>query len=210
LLRSSAYATRRILAKVIGKPLHRENARILYSPFNDPDDGFSVDAGMTRGVLPLALPIAKPACHVLVKTAHLPSMGHRCPSVKTLVPQGCGYPSAMAKRKPRGVIESIIGDNLDALMRFRADLSTNHKVAKKADVPPRTIGRIRNAEVSCSVDTLPKVAKVFGIEPWHLLIPKYDPANPPVRHLTQAERQLYANLRATAKQIEEREEVKVK
>lgn len=124
------------------------------------------------------------------------------------MPQCGAYPPYVAKRKSRGVVESIVGNNLDALMRHFKDLSTNHRVADKAKIPARTVGRIRNAEVSCSLDTLAKIARVFAVEPWHLMVPNYDPANPPVRTITQIERQLYASMRAAAQQIEDGEKVK--
>lgn len=122
------------------------------------------------------------------------------------MPRSTPYIQGMAKRKPRGVIESILGNNLDALMVYRKELSTNHKVANKIKIPARTVGRIRNAESSCSIDTLAKLARAFSIEPWHLLIPNYDPANPPVRTMTQAERNLYASMRRAAQQLDIKEE----
>lgn len=113
------------------------------------------------------------------------------------------YPLGVAKRKLRGVIESIVGENLDALMKHSDALRSNGAVARAigGGFEPRTIGRIRNAEVSCTLDTLAKIAKAFGIEPWHLLVPRYDPRNPPVRTMTVHERDLYARLRGDLEKL---------
>lgn len=112
------------------------------------------------------------------------------------MPDPGGYAYRMAKPRMRGVVESIIGTNLDALMAHHSELNNSERVGSKAKIPPRTVNRIKNAQVSCTVDTLAKIAKVFEIEPWALLVPNYDPANPPVRTMTQDERNFYARMRA--------------
>jgi len=40
------------------------------------------------------------------------------------------------------------------------------------------MGRVRNAEVAATIDTLDKLAECFGIEPWQLLAPQ-EVAQPP-------------------------------
>lgn len=120
------------------------------------------------------------------------------------MPRSNAYPLRVAKRKPRGVVESIVGRNLDALMAYYPALKSNHRVAAKIGgaFPARTVGRIKNAETSCSLDTLAKLAKAFDVEPWHLLVPNYDPKNPPVRTMTQAERQFYASVKADFQRVD--------
>lgn len=190
--------------KKIRKPFHVQDSGILDGAGHDPGDRAPVHAGILGRIFPLGFPVPEALGDEVVEATHTTMLGHVCPTVKALMPYPPRYPSGMAKRKPRGVIESIVGGNLDALMRHSKELSTNGKLARKIhrDFPPRTIGRIRNAETSCSLDTLTKIAKAFDIEPWHLLIPSYDPVNPPVRAMTQAERRLYASMREAAKQFE--------
>lgn len=192
LLWRSAHAANRVFFQVIGESFHGFDTRILDAPINDPDNSLAVDPGMTRGILPLGFPTPQTADDPVIEASHVESVGHVCPIVKTLMPQRSGYANPMAKKKMRGAVESIIGENLDALMAHFPQYSSNHKVGDKAKLPARTIGRIRNAEVSCSVDTLAKIAAVFGVEPWAMLVDKYDPKNPPVRTITQAERDFYA------------------
>lgn len=122
------------------------------------------------------------------------------------MPQFGDYAIYMSKKQMRGVVESIVGANLDALIKHSIEYTTNNKVGKKAKIPPRTVGRIRNAEVSCSIDTLASIAKVFSVEPWALLVPDYDPANPPVRIMTQDERDLYARTRMALEALPELEQ----
>lgn len=181
-----------VLPKEQGQLLHRENAGVCHCASDNPNDGFSVNASELGGVLPLPLAVLEAGCNVGIEAPHGAIVGHVCPAVKAVMPQRSSYPMGMPKAKMRGVVESIIGANLDALMAHSLEFNTTHRIGAKAKIPARTVGRIKNAEVSCSVDTLAKIAKVFGIEPWAMLVPNYDPRNPPVRTMTQEERDFYA------------------
>lgn len=44
-------------------------------------------------------------------------------------------------------------------------------MVKRSKLGMGTIGRVRNAEVDATVDTLDKLAECFGVEPWQLLQP---------------------------------------
>ena len=108
-------------------------------------------------------------------------------------------PEAM-KRKP---IQEILAANLNALMRSRPDLDTSLKLAKAAGVGNGTIGRIRNGEVACGIDTVSAIAEKFGLEPWQLLVQDLEPGNPPVlKHPGVKERELYARLEALMKEMQ--------
>jgi DNA-binding phage protein len=91
--------------------------------------------------------------------------------------------------------------NLAALMAATEDLRTQAAVGKRAGVDQRTVGRILNREHSPNLLQIQKLAAAFGLQPWQLLVPHLDPANPPVVHLTQAERELYARVRRAARQL---------
>lgn len=165
-----------------------------------------MNLGKPSGILPLVFPVPEAVDHVLIKAFHPTRLGHVCPGVKTHMPELSAYAGGMGKRKARGVVESIVGRNLDALIKHTG-VKSNGQVARKiaADFPSRTVGRIRNAETSCSLDTLAKIAKAFNVEPWHLLVPNYDPANPPVRTISKTERDLYARMREDLDQLHEAE-----
>jgi transcriptional regulator with XRE-family HTH domain len=92
--------------------------------------------------------------------------------------------------------ESILAKNLDALMRARPLLNTQQAVAdatKRAGQPidQKTVSRILNAEVSVQLDTVQAIAAAFDVEPYQLLVPDFDPANPQLpRILSPAEERL--------------------
>lgn len=107
----------------------------------------------------------------------------------------------MAKTKSKESVGEVLSKNLRALMAHNELLSSNNKVGRAVKIPPRTIGRIVNGEVSPQIDTLEKIATVFGVPSWCLLVPDLNPANPPIRAMTEDERRLYANLRAAVTAI---------
>jgi transcriptional regulator with XRE-family HTH domain len=100
-----------------------------------------------------------------------------------------------------GDIAADLATNLAALMASTVDLRTQASVGKRAGVDQRTVGRILNREHSPNLLQIQKLAAAFGLQPWQLLVPHLDPANPPVVHLTQAERELYARVRRAARQL---------
>ena len=91
---------------------------------------------------------------------------------------------------------SVLRQNLKACMAAKHGPSTQDAIPGVAQA---TIGRILNKESeNTRIDTIAKIAKAYGLEPWMLLVPGMDPGNPPVlQPVTQAERALYAQLRST-------------
>lgn len=67
----------------------------------------------------------------------------------------------------------IVARNLARLMEESATLNTQEKVGKKAGVKQRTVGYLLNPNStdmkSPKLDTVEKVARAFGLEPWVLL-----------------------------------------
>jgi transcriptional regulator with XRE-family HTH domain len=70
--------------------------------------------------------------------------------------------------------------NVNALMATKPGLSSPRQVVKAGGATNGTLGRIRNGEVGASVDQLDQLARVFGVEPWQLLVPNLDPKSLPV------------------------------
>lgn len=81
------------------------------------------------------------------------------------------------------------------------------QLKRMSGVDQRYIGRILAAESSITVDTLEKIAKAFDLQAWQLLVPGLDPGNPPVNHITDAERRLYERLRQTVMEVVEERKV---
>jgi len=72
----------------------------------------------------------------------------------------------------------IISANINRLMKAHG--ITDHKrLAALAMVGHSTVHRMRNEEVSSSVDILAKIAAVFGLQAWQMLVPDMDPNNKP-------------------------------
>ena len=99
----------------------------------------------------------------------------------------------------------ILAANLAKLMRLddpdRTRRVTQGFVGKKAGCNQRTIGRILNGEQAATVDILDGIGIAFGLQPWQLLMPGLDPSNPPINHLTEAEKRLYERLKEAARQV---------
>lgn len=71
-------------------------------------------------------------------------------------------------------------------------------------VSGRTVGNMQNASPeapSPSLDVIAAVAHALGLEPWQLLVPGFDPQNPPLVRLTEDERKLYAEFHRLRQQL---------
>lgn len=69
-------------------------------------------------------------------------------------------------------IERVLASNLDWLMNSRADLNSQQRLARVTGVGQSTIGRIRRAESSATVDNVYRLAKAFGVNASQLLDPR--------------------------------------
>lgn len=68
--------------------------------------------------------------------------------------------------------------------------------ADKIGIGEATLHRIITGSADIRVDSIAAVAKGFGLEPWQLLVPDLDPANPPINP-SPTERQFYASMRSS-------------
>jgi hypothetical protein len=99
-------------------------------------------------------------------------------------------------------VKEVLWANVRALMVHKYGDENLTRLAHDAKIGPGTATRIKKADTSVGLDVLEKVAKSFGVEPWHLLVPGMEPANPPaLRPLTQAERDLYKKIVAAARDL---------
>jgi len=74
----------------------------------------------------------------------------------------------------------ILATNLKALMASHPALDTFKKIVEAGGPTNGTLDRIRRMESGASIDQLDTLAKVYGLEPWQLLVPNLDPTNPPM------------------------------
>lgn len=99
-------------------------------------------------------------------------------------------------------IDQVLSANLERLMDKVEPRITQVAVSKASGIPQRTISRIKNGEVSPTLNSIDGLAKAFGLLPWQLLVPDMDPKNPPLlRSATQEEKELYARILAAAQQL---------
>lgn len=94
-----------------------------------------------------------------------------------------------------------LATNLRSLMEASVELRSQAAVARRAGVDQRTVGRILNREHSPTVTQLERLARAFSISPWQLLVPDYDPRDPPSITLTNSEREAWTTMRIAAESI---------
>ena len=99
-------------------------------------------------------------------------------------------------------IKQTLAENLVRLMHHDdAHPITQAELARRSKVDQRYIGRLQNAEFNASVKVLEKLATAFDLQPWQILVPGLDPGNPPVNHVTEAEKRLYERLKEAARMV---------
>jgi len=79
----------------------------------------------------------------------------------------------------------ILAANLNRLMQSTLSLNSNTKLVKRSGLGLGTMGRVRNAEVAATIDTLDRLAECFGVQPWQLLIPQDITQPQAERYLTE-------------------------
>lgn len=86
--------------------------------------------------------------------------------------------------------------NVKALMEHHWGREHLSRLSREAGVGLATTSRIKACNTSVGIDVLASIARVFDLQPWHLLVPGLDVSNPPTMTLTQVEADLYRRLRA--------------
>ena len=99
------------------------------------------------------------------------------------------------------MLRAVISENLRALMAAHPNLDTLEKITAQGGGSNGTLDRMRRGASSCRLDALADVAKVFGLEPWQLLVPRLDPHNLPRLEMDTSRAE---NLRAELENISSR------
>lgn len=104
-------------------------------------------------------------------------------------------------------LRKILGDNLDRLMASSVSLGSAPLVEAATGehgmkIGKSTIARIRNAETPINLDYVEVLARVFGLEPWQLLVHEMNPKNlPTLANIGSAQAPLLAGIAALARQV---------
>jgi hypothetical protein len=94
--------------------------------------------------------------------------------------------AGMRSRRRSSGLAKLVGINLDKIMKYRG--ISGHAVAKAAKkggapIDAKTVNNARNArdgeEGDLTLGKLADIALGLGLEPWKLLVERFDPARPP-------------------------------
>jgi hypothetical protein len=99
-------------------------------------------------------------------------------------------------------VRQVLWANVQALMEHHWRRVSLAELSRKAHIGLGSVSRIKEQETSVGVDIVAKVADVFHLEAWQLLVPGLDPKNPPtLMPVGEAERRLYERLAAAAREF---------
>lgn len=89
----------------------------------------------------------------------------------------------------------VLWDNISALMQHHWGGENLTRLSKTAKIGQGTPPRIKSLQPNTGIDSISKIAAVFDLQAWQLLMPGLDPSNPPVASLTAQEQALYGRLK---------------
>lgn len=75
--------------------------------------------------------------------------------------------------------------------------------SRETEIGNGTAQRINEMTSDASLSTLDAISAHYGLQAWHLLLPKLDPRNPPVFLMTEAEQQVYDMLAKSCRAVAE-------
>lgn len=97
---------------------------------------------------------------------------------------------------------ATLWQNVHALMIRKYGRTNIKGFAAFCEVGVGTIQRIEAQETSIGLAILDKIAQKFELAPWQLLVPGFDPENPPaLLPVSSRERELYEKIKTAAKAI---------
>lgn len=80
---------------------------------------------------------------------------------------------------PKKTINEVLWENVSNLMLHHWNEINLYRLAKEAGIGTGGADRLKAQDSATRITTIAKLAAVFKVEPWHLLLPDLDPANPP-------------------------------
>lgn len=97
---------------------------------------------------------------------------------------------------------ATLWQNVQALMIMKYGKTNLKGFATYCNVGVGTIQRIEAQQTSVGLAVLDKIAQKFNLAAWQLLVPGFDPNNPPaLQHVNAKERALYDKIMSAAKAI---------
>lgn len=97
------------------------------------------------------------------------------------------------RRVKKNDSRTILADNLRRMISAEGTSVRAWAIAKGLDV--RFIDRLTKGSHAVTLDKLEEVAAALGCEPWHLLLPGFNPDEPPEAPVSAEDKVLLARLR---------------
>lgn len=122
-------------------------------------------------------------------------MEHSIPACGNLVNHYREVRAIKIPRMGRKTTKAILWENIKALMLHHWKEINLYRLANDAGIGLGGASRLKAQKTETRLSTIEKVANVWKLEPWQLLLPGLDPGNTPVFTLTEAEKRLYERLK---------------
>lgn len=75
--------------------------------------------------------------------------------------------------------KAVLWHTVSALMTKHWGMENLNRLSREAKMSPGTSSRLKAQETSVGLEVLDKLAACFRCESWQLLVPGFDPPNPP-------------------------------
>lgn len=112
----------------------------------------------------------------------------------------CVYAPTMHKIDTRQVLWA----NVEALMNHHWGGENLSRLAREAKIGPGSTTRMKQQATSVGLELVDKVAELFGLQTWQLLVPGLEPKSPPtLLPMSEAERALYTRLIQAAREFKD-------
>lgn len=186
---------------------HRADARIWCFPVTDLDERPKRNARHPAEFLKLtAAQTLENATQVFGSrnagghAAHPAVSGKMCQplsaSTQTMFSPDTAYAGAMSK--------TVLWANVQALMLKHYGEENLSRLSRDCGIGLGTTTRIKQQQTSVGLEIVDKIAEHFSLHPWQLLVPGFDPSNPPtLMPVSAAERQLYDRLSAVVREMKD-------
>lgn len=89
------------------------------------------------------------------------------------------YDGRYRTRMSRHNLKQLLWESVAELMKWRYGRENLTKLADDCGIGPGTASRIKERQTEVRLETIEAIAKKFGFEAWQLLVPGFDPKNPP-------------------------------
>jgi len=99
-------------------------------------------------------------------------------------------------------LTQLFRENLRRMMEADRELCSQPKLGAASRVAQTSIGRILRGEQSPTLDMVHKIAHAFGLEAWQMLVPDFEPDNPPItKQVDDRQRELLKRFRVAAQEL---------